>query len=203
MKHGRGQSMLETMLVLPAVLFFLAAAVQLLWLLLAQQMLQSASLHMVRQAALDNSNLLRMYQVLEKRMRPLPGNVLHVPFIRRTHPQDEDIMRYGDYLIEDGEEYYTLDTRFALARLDIMPEDEREHWLRARYLQYEVVWCHALKVPVAASVLAYFLRYSLDIHQQYCNTQVAGRAPMMAVKVRAAAPLVEPLRINRKELNVD
>ncbi|RUO32216.1 hypothetical protein CWE12_04370 [Aliidiomarina sedimenti] len=203
MKAERGQSLVETLWVLPLVMVIGLGGIQLLWLFLCFQLVQSTAMHVVRQASLDGFNRLRTFEVVEKRMRPMPGRVLHVPLVKRVHPSNTQIRRYGTLVTDEGRRYYQLDTDFALARLDAMPFDERQLWLRARTLQIELVWCQPLQVPMVADMIGYFLRYSLDINQQYCNLQRVGRAPMMAVKGKAAAQLQAPLRVSMTELEQD
>lgn len=201
MRHSiRGQSMLETLILMPVLTFVLLAVVQLLWLFLTHQMVQSAAVHMTRQASLDGGNLLRKMETLEKRMRPLPGKAAHVPLVNRLHPTNEQILQYGEQFIRQGQRYYRLSTDFSLVRMDNLPAEVRENWLRARIVQYEVVWCQPLKVPVAGPVMGYFLRSDKDNKQHYCNLQAVGRGPMKAVTSRAAAPLIAPLEFHHNDL---
>lgn len=201
MKRGiRGQSMLETLLLMPLLVFLLLAIVQLLWLFLTHQMVQSTAVFVTRQASIDGGNMLRHMETIEKRMRALPGKAVHIPLVNRLHPTDEQIIQYGDEIMRQGQRYYRLSTDFTLVRMDNLPADMREHWLRSRIVQYEVVWCQPLKVPVAAPVMSYFLRRTVDDKQQYCNLQAVGREPMKAVTSRAAAPLVAPLEFHVNEL---
>lgn len=194
----RGQSMVETMLLVPIIMVLALGGLQMLWLFFAYQLVQATAVHVVRQASLDGMQRLRMYEVVEKRMRPMPVRVVHLPLVRRVHPTDEQIRRFGEPVIVSGQHYDELATDFAASRLSALPADERELWLRARTLQIELVWCQPLQVPIANQLLAYYLRYSLDIDQQYCNTQAIRRMPMMAVKAKAAAQLQAPLRIARR-----
>lgn len=202
-RKDTGQSMLETLIVMPLVVFLLLAVVQLLWLFLTHQMVQSATVFVTRQASMDGGNIIRKMETLEKRMRPLPGKAVHVPLVIRLHPTDQQIIQYADEVIRQGQRYYQLSTDFTLARLHNLPADMREHWLRTRIVQYEVVWCQPLKVPVAAPIMGYFLRYTLDDKQQYCNLQGVGREPMKAVTSRAAAPLIAPLEFHHNELTMN
>lgn len=195
-----GQSMLEMLIVMPLVVFVGFALIQLLWLFLAQQMLQTATVFVTRQSSLDGGNMVRQMETLYRRMEPLPGKAVHVPLVIRLQPNSEYVRRYGEDIIKDGQRYLRLSTDFPLVRLDNMRFDERQHWLRSRIVQYEVVWCQPLRVPVAAPIMAYFLRYTLDDKQQYCNLQGAGREPMKAISARAAAPLVAPLEIYWRDL---
>lgn len=202
-RAARGQSMLETLIMMPLLVFLLLGVVQLLWLFLTHQMVQSAAIHVTRQASLDGGDLVRKMATIEKKMRPLPGKAAHVPLVIRLHPTDAQILQYGEQINRHGQRYYRLTTDFTLVRMDNLPGDMREHWLRSRIVQYEIVWCQPLKVPVAAPIMAYFLRYTLDDKQQYCNLQAVGRAPMKAVTSRAAAPLIAPLEFHHRELTSD
>lgn len=196
MSRQHGQAMLETLVALPLALLALAAVVQILWLLLAQQMLQAASIHAVRQGSLDGMNQGRMLQVLEKRMRPLPGKALHLPRIERLHPDDAMIKENGK-LVRDGQRsFYELASDFSSARLHQLENDEqREAWLRARILQIEVTWCQPLLVPLVAPVIAPVLRRSAHPAQAYCNVQSVARRPMLAIRTQATAQLVAPLKL--------
>ncbi|RUO25215.1 hypothetical protein CWE09_00260 [Aliidiomarina minuta] len=191
----KGQSMLETLIVLPLFLLMLAAAVQGLWILLAQQMLQAASLHVVRQASLTGGDSLAMLQVLESRMRPLPGSRLHIPDIKRLHPSDRLIREQGDRVVSEGRVFYQLSSDFAGARLASLHETEREAWLRARIFKVGITWCQSLLVPMMAQTLQPFLRSSTSPAQQYCNLQSSGREPMLAIQVTAATQMIAPLEI--------
>lgn len=191
----KGQSMLETMIVLPLFLLMLAAAVQGLWILLAQQMLQAASLHVVRQASLTGADNLAMLQVLESRMRPLPGIRLHIPEIKRLYPSDQLIREQGEQVFSDGRVFYRLSTDFAAATLATLSETEREAWLRARIIKIGITWCQSLLVPMVAQTLQPFLRGSASPAQQYCNLQSTGREPMLAIEVTAAAQMIAPLQV--------
>lgn len=196
MNRQHGQAMLETLVALPLVLLVLAAVVQILWLLLAQQMLQAASIHTVRQGSLDGMNQGRMLQVLEKRMRPLPGKALHLPRITRLHPDDAMIKKHGKRVRDGQRSYYELASDFSSARLHELDTDEqREAWLRARILQIEVTWCQPLLVPVVAPIIAGFLRRSANPVQVYCNVQSIARRPMLAIRTQATAQLVAPLQL--------
>lgn len=196
MTRSHGQAALETLLALPLVLLVVAALAQILWLFLAQQMLQSASLHVVRQGSLDGMNQAAMLQVLEKRMRPLPGRALHIPRIRRLHPDDEMVRGQGTKVRKGSRQYYELASDFSSARLHELDDDEaREAWLRARILQIEIIWCQPLLVPLAAQLIAAFNAVTAEASQQYCNAQSLMRRPMMAIRVQAAAQLVAPLRV--------
>lgn len=195
-----GQSMLEMLIVLPLLTFIGFALIQLLWLFLAQQMLQTATVFVTRQASLDGGNIIRQMETLYRRMEPLPGKATHVPLVIRLHPSNEQVRRYGEDTLKNGERYLRMPTDFSLVRLNNLRFDEREEWLRARILQYEVVWCQPLRVPVAAPVMAYFLRYTLDDKQQYCNLQGAGREPMKAITAKAAAPLQAPLEVRWRDI---
>ena len=199
----KGQSMLETLILMPVLTFTLLAAVQLLWLFLTHQMVQSAAVHVTRQASLDGGDFIRSMATLEKRMRPLPGKAAHVPLINRLHPSDEQILQYAEQITRQGQRYYRLSTDFSLVRMENLPAEVRESWLRARIVQYEVVWCQPLKVPFAGSVIGYSLRLSKDDAQRYCNLQALGRDPMKAVTSRAAAPLIAPLEFHQRELTKD
>lgn len=196
----RGQSMVEVLVALPLIIFVAFAMIQLLWLFLAQQMLQTATVFVTRQSSLDGGNLIRQVETLYTRMEPLPGKAVHVPLIIRLQPSAEQIRRYGEEVRVNGQRYLRLHTDFALVRLNNLRFDEREGWLRSRIVQYEVVWCQPLRVPVAAPIMAYFLRYTLDDKQQYCNLQGAGREPMKAITAKAAAPLQAPLDIPWQDL---
>lgn len=191
----RGQSMLEMLWVLPLVMFLGCATVQLLWLFLTHQMLQSATVFMVRQSSIDGARTTRQLETLYQAMRPLPGTAMHVPLIIRLQPSDSAIIQYAEPVTVEGQRYYRLTTDFNLVRMQGVRYDAREAWLRSRIIQYEVVWCQPLKVPIAAPIMAYFLSYSVDAKQQYCNMQRAGREPMKAVTSRAAAALQGPLDI--------
>lgn len=199
-QRNSGQSMLEMLIVLPLLTFVGFAVIQLLWLFLAQQMLQTATVFVTRQSSLDGGNIVRQMETLYRRMEPLPGKAVHVPLVIRLHPSSEQVRRYGDEIVKDGERYMRLSTDFTLVRLNNLRFDAREEWLRARILQYEVVWCQPLRVPVAAPIMAYFLRYTLDDKQQYCNLQGAGREPMKAITAKAAAPLQAPLEVRWRDL---
>lgn len=196
----RGQSTLEALIIVPLVVFLGLAAVQLLWLMLAHQMLQSASVFVVRQSSMDGANLARQLETVYRRMQALPGKAIHVPLVIRLYPTNEQIREYGEEIVKDGHRMYRLTADFPLVRLHNMPVDEREHWLRSRILQYEVVWCQPLRVPVAAPIMGYFLRYTIDDKQQYCNVQGVGREPMKAISVRAAAPLQGPLDVHWRDV---
>lgn len=192
--------MVEMLVALPLIIFIAFALIQLLWLFLAQQMLQTATVFVTRQSSLDGGSLIRQVETLYKRMEPLPGKALHVPLVIRLQPSAQQIRRYGEEVRINGQRYMRLHNDFALVRLDNLRFDEREGWLRSRVLQYEVVWCQPLRVPVAAPIMAYFLRYTLDDKQQYCNLQGTGREPMKAITAKAAAPLQAPLDIPWQDL---
>ena len=192
--------MVELLVALPLITFVAFALIQLLWLFLAHQMLQTATVFVTRQSTLDGGNLIRQMETLYKRMEPLPGKAAHVPLVIRLHPTAEQIRQYGEEIHINGRRYLRLHTDFSLVRLGNLRFDEREGWLRSRIVQYEVVWCQPLRVPVAAPIMAYFLRYTLDDKQQYCNLQGAGREPMKAITAKVAAPLIAPLDIPWQDL---
>lgn len=196
MKHQYGQAMLETLVALPLAMLLVVGVAQGLWLLLAQQMLQSASVHVVRQGSLDGMNQPRMLQVLEQRMRPLPGKALHLPRIERLHPDDEMVRKHAEPVREGRDLVYELASDFASVQLHELDNDEqREAWLRARILQIEVTWCQPLLIPIAASVVAAVMLRSQNAAQQYCNMQSAARRPMIAIRAQATAQLIAPLRL--------
>ncbi|MGX5914545.1 TadE family protein [Aliidiomarina sp. Khilg15.8] len=197
MSKEQGQAMLETLVALPLAILLVAAVAQMLWLLLAQQMLQSASIHVVRQGSLDGMNQVRMLQVLEKRMRPLPGKALHLPHIERLHPDDNMIRKHAKRVREGRDLVYELSSDFSSVRLHELDNDEaREAWLRARILQIEVTWCQPLLIPIVATVVAAVIQRSANPAQQYCNVQSVARRPMIAIQTQATAQLIAPLRLS-------
>lgn len=183
-----GQSTVEAAVSLMLFSVFIATMVQLLWLLLAQQMLQATTLSASRFAAKSNIDSAGMNLLIQNRLRAIPGIELHIPKIMRLHPTNEDIQQYGIYHSDSGR--YRLPAEFPEVSLSLLNIEEQEGYLQVRVLQMEIIYCFSLRVPLAATLIKQVTKYSEN--DIYCQLQQRAK-PMLGIRTRATIPLANDL----------
>src|SRR5690554_7534570 len=87
-RRHRGQSLVEGMVALPLFLLFVAAIVQLIWLLLAKHLLVSATSYVALYAAIKPEDTLNQQAVFMQRIKPLQQN-LPLPRIELVLPDEK------------------------------------------------------------------------------------------------------------------
>ncbi|RUO21144.1 hypothetical protein CWE08_06005 [Aliidiomarina iranensis] len=182
-----GQSTVEGTITLGLFFLFLAALVQLIWLLLVQQMLQATTLSATRVGARSNMDKAAMQLLVQSRMQSIPGMELHLPKITRLAPSDGDIKQYGRF--NKSTQEYRLPTEFPAVSLSLLGREEQERYLKLRVLQVEIIYCFPLQVPLAGA----FINAIVET-DAYCQTQ-PRRHPVMSIQTRATVPLENDLKI--------
>ncbi|EGN76325.1 TadE-like protein [Idiomarina sp. A28L] len=188
-----GQSTVEAAISLLFFCIFIAITMQLLWLLLAQQMLQATTLSASRFAAKSNVDLVGMNLLIQNRVRAIPGIELHIPKIKRLRPTDEDIKELGIYYSDS--KGYRLPAEFSEVSLSLLNRAEQEKYLQVRVLQMEIIYCFSLRVPLAATLIKQVTKYSEN--DIYCQLQQRAK-PMLPIRTRATIPLENDLWIENR-----
>lgn len=184
----KGQGLLETLLALPLLVFFIGGLMQLLWLLLAQQMLQAATLYMAREVSHDDYSLLGLQAVFWERMLPLPGRSYALPDIRLVQPSQHTARQYGVY--DEERKAYRIDRAFLLQRLAALEAEpeELEEALASLVVTLEVNWCFPMRVPVVNRVLQEILYPNRYWSSRWCLA--SGHAgPEIRLRSRATMPI--------------
>lgn len=182
--HSNGQSTAEAAISLLFFSVFIATIIQLLWLLLAQQMLQATTLSAARYAAKSSANQSGMLLLIQNRFRKIPGIDLHIPEITRIRPTDEDIRKYGR--VEQPSNRYRLSSEFPDLELSLLTPEEQELFLKARILQLEITYCFSLRIPLAGAIISQAAKFSKN--NLYCSIQERNRATL-PISTGATVPL--------------
>lgn len=148
----QGQSFVEGLVVLPIFFFVAAGIAQLIWLLLAQHLLVSATSYVALHAATAPNNTTAHLMVFKQRMKPLRQS-LPLPSINLIRPNKEQAQAVAEYNVDTNT--YALDPEYARLQLkekhDLSAE-KAEKWLQLSTLQVEIRWCFQLKIPIVDQV---------------------------------------------------
>ena len=192
MKVGRlqlGQSTLEGAITLLLFVSFMLILIQLMWLLLAQQMMQSATIQITRYFAAGGSSSAELMVMQQRLLNPIPGYSMHLPRIKRLQPSEETIRQFGEYDV--ATDRFRLPADFIALRVQqVLSEEERERALLAYVLQKEVIYCMPLHVPLAGGIIRQLNSQLGDLAAQlYCDALTLSSAPKIPIRTRAAVPI--------------
>lgn len=187
--HRNGQSTLEGVVGLLIFATFFALVLQVIWILLAQQIMQAATLQAARVGSSASMNLLPMRVLIFERLKIIPGIQLHIPKIERILPTDESIAALGVY--DEERKRFKLEVDFPYVRMQGLTKEQQENYLTAQVLQIEITYCFPLRVPVAASII--MLSVQNNIAALYCQAQAQGSYAVLPIETTATVPLAAAL----------
>ncbi|RUO38781.1 hypothetical protein CWE13_03880 [Aliidiomarina shirensis] len=176
-----GQSMLEVAISLFFFCVFIATITQLLWIFLAQQMLQATTLSAARFAAKASMDNAGVQMLIQNRIKAIPGLQIHIPKIQRVAPTDEDVKTHGIY--DARNKRHRLPAEFPELNLSLLTREEQEKFLQLRVLQIEIEYCFSLRVPLAATLIKSATKASI-----HCQLQQRNK-PMLPIHTKASVPL--------------
>ena len=182
---NKGQSTLEGVVGLFVFATFFALLLQILWILLAQQIMQSTTLQAARLGSASSMDLLPMRILIFERLKIIPGIQFHDPKIERILPTNETISAVGVY--DDQRKRFKLEVDFAHVRIRELPRSQQENYLIAQLLQINITYCFPLRVPLTAAIIVAMSQSELD--RLYCETQNRGSYVMLPIKTTATVPL--------------
>ena len=183
--NNKGQSTLEGVVGLLVFTTFFALLLQILWILLAQQVMQSTTLQAARLGSASSMNLLPMRILIFERLQVIPGIQFHVPKIERILPTNETIAAVGVY--DNQRKRFKLEVDFAHVRIRELPKEQQEQYLTAQLLQIAITYCLPLRVPLAAAIIMTTPQHESD--RLYCQAQNHGSYAMLPIKTTATVPL--------------
>lgn len=183
----RGQSMIEGLIALPFFLFFIAALVQLIWMLLAQHLLNSAARYVALHESTVPGSVLEQQAVFYSRMKPLPGRGVVIPLIDVLQYDQEqlDLAR----LARQQNEGYLQELDYVHIQLHQRNEEQAEKWLEVAVVPVRVRWCFPLRVPWIGSVFLQFDRLSEVEHRAYCQAYAVAGTPHFPLYAVSRVPL--------------
>lgn len=182
-----GQSFLEGIIALPLFLFFCAALVQLLWMLLAQHMLNSATRYMALHESTSPGSVIEQQAAFLARMKPLPGRGYVVPLIDVIAPEQAQVE--AARLTREAEGEYLQELDYVHIQLHQRNEEQAEAWLALAVVPVRVRWCFPLRVPWIADVFMHFDFFSEMEHRTYCEAYGFSGAPHFPLYAVSRVPL--------------
>lgn len=183
--QNQGQSTLEGVVGLFVFAVFFALLLQIFWILLAQQVMQSATLQAARLGSASSMNLLPMRILIFERLQVVPGIQLHIPKIERILPTDDTIAAVGVY--DNQRKRFKLEVDFAHIRISELPKSQQENYLTAQLLQIDITYCFPLRVPLVAAIIMAMPHPESD--RLYCQAQERGNYVMLPIRTTATVPL--------------
>lgn len=188
-----GQGTVEGAVTLMLFTTFVALLIQLLWILLAQQMMQSATLQIARYVAAGGESIAERVAMQERLLKPLPGYKTHLPRMKRLLPSDETIRQFGKY--DAAKDSFRLPADFTALRVrQLSSEAEQEQALLAYVMQQEIIYCMPLHVPIAGAIIRLLYNGVSDSYAQgYCDVLALTTAPTIPIRTQASVPLEHDL----------
>lgn len=188
-----GQASVEGAVTLLIFSTFMALLLQLLWILLAQQMMQSTTLQLTRYVATGGDSVWERAAIQHRLLRQLPGYVTHLPRMQRLLPSDETIRDFGEY--DREKDKFRLPADFIALRaqqLDSLAAQEQA--LLAYVLQQEIVYCMPLHIPIAGAIIRQLYATVADSSAQlYCDILTLTSAPTIPIRTQASVPLEQDI----------
>ena len=185
--RAKGQSLVEGLIALPIFLLFCAALVQLVWLLLAQHLLNSATRYVALQESVKPGSSLEQQAVFLSRMKPLPGRGYVVPLISVLEPELA-LVQNAD-LTETDAGQYLHDMDYVHIQLQERTDQQAEAWLKLAVVNVEVKWCFPLRVPWVSEVVNVVDWFADQAHQAYCAGYGQMGTPHFPLRSVSKVPL--------------
>lgn len=206
--YQRGQTVIETAIILPLVLLVSLLVMQLLWITWQQYTLWTASSYVLRTAALQSLNPDAMRNTLAAAMTAVqpqlaePSDSEQIPYaqlavalaksqlwarwaarIEVLQPTAQQLQAQGGAILVDHN------------ALRYQASDDSASYLAARTIELEIWWCMPLRVPMAAEALALLRRPLANPVQRFClQRQSFSEAPLWGLRYRLTGPLLSPYR---------
>lgn len=183
-RANQGQSTIEALFALTLTFVMLAGIVQLLWILLAQQLQQAATMYIANHVAISPERVVDQQLIYAARMKALPGRGLTLPRIRLLQPDEETASLIAP--IVDGQ--YQVDLDFAAVRTESLTDDELRDWLYLATLELEIMGCMPLHVPYIGELFVSAARWTAFADFSYCQVQQLGHKPMWPIQTTVKVP---------------
>lgn len=219
----RGAVLLEALFILPLVVWLALAALQIVWLFWAQQMLANTSHYVLRAGQLHHGDVKVMQRVLATGMagtqlqttgraevspdtmrqdvwQATAQALLHGQLAARVQvltPTAQQVQQYRERRYDLRSQQWVTEIPVDHSRVRLAEVRDSEAWLAARQLQLEIWWCLPLEVPWVGRVLQQAQRWNGQAAHQFCQLRegLIGK-PLWPLRVRRQGPMLSGYRAN-------
>ncbi len=215
--------MVEAVLILPLVAWLVLAALQLVWIFWAQQLLANTSHYVLRAGQLHHGDMAMMRQVLATGMAATQVNtsgaalnaeesvrehvwrataqaLLHSRLaaqIRILTPTAQQTQTYSERRYDLRLQQWVQEIAIDHVAARLHETQDADAWLAARQLQLEIWWCFPLEVPWVSGVLQQSRRWRNHPAQQFCQLREAAVGkPLWPLIVQRQGPMQSGYRGN-------